>query len=188
MNLTEFSKEVHANAIAHGWWEEERPFDEIIALIHSELSEALEEYRNKKPNLYYSCTSSKRMETGYPCGECQYCTGSKPEGVAVELADVVIRILDYCGREGIDIEAVETPYVINKYTFTEMLVRCHNTLSLAFAMNENAGSLPKAYFLRECIAFIKYWFSDNGINFDGTLLLKHEYNKGRPYKHGGKAL
>ena len=48
----------------------------------------------------------------------------KREGVAVELADCMIRILDYCGHAGIDIEE--------------------------------------------------------------AIRIKHEYNKTRPYRHGGK--
>lgn len=48
----------------------------------------------------------------------------KPEGIAAELADVIIRVLDYCAYAGIDIENV--------------------------------------------------------------LEVKHEYNKSRPYRHGGK--
>lgn len=31
-------------------------------------------------------------------------SGGKPEGIPIELADVIIRILDYCGYAGIDIE------------------------------------------------------------------------------------
>lgn len=40
-----FAKEVHENAVNHGWYDEERSFAELIALCHQELSEALEEYR-----------------------------------------------------------------------------------------------------------------------------------------------
>lgn len=29
----------------------------------------------------------------------------KPEGIPIELADVIIRVLDYCGYAGIDIDA-----------------------------------------------------------------------------------
>ena len=42
MTINEFAAEVHKNAVEHGWWEGERTFPEIVALIHSEVSEALE--------------------------------------------------------------------------------------------------------------------------------------------------
>jgi NTP pyrophosphatase (non-canonical NTP hydrolase) len=113
--LNEFAAEVHQNAIEHGWWDEERSFGDIIALCHSELSEALEEYRagNKirasqpTPMLYYS-------GGGYVANApTKICT--KPEGMAVEMADCIIRILDWCGKEGIDIEAVlDAKHAYNK--------------------------------------------------------------------------
>ncbi|WP_333594379.1 hypothetical protein [Anaerospora hongkongensis] len=125
MQINELVKEVHQNAINHGWWSEERSFGELIALCHSELSEALEEYRNghplikgELPILYYS-------GGGYRATAPTKCS-TKPEGIAPELADTVIRIMDICGKYGIDLEA--------------------------------------------------------------AILEKHEYNKTRPYKHGGKVI
>lgn len=32
--------------------------------------------------------------------------GRKPEGIAVEMADCIIRILDWCGKAGVDIDDV----------------------------------------------------------------------------------
>lgn len=104
MNINEIAKEIHENAVNHGWWEDERAVPEIIALCHSELSEALEAYRNHEPFIWMN--------------------GDKPDGIAVEMIDCMIRIMDYLAYLKIDIEDVITD--------------------------------------------------------------KHEYNKTRPYKHGGK--
>lgn len=70
-----------------------------LALIHSEISEALEEHRNG--------VSPGAIILEQPSG--------KPVGFAVELADALIRILDLCGCEEIDIErAVDVKMQYNR--------------------------------------------------------------------------
>lgn len=96
--------DVHNTAVEKGWWETDRNDGEMIALMHSELSEALE-FLRKSPDAK---------------------DDHLPEvlGVAAEMADVVIRIMDTAKKRG--------------------------------------------------------W------NVAEAIIAKTEYNKNRPYKHGGK--
>ena len=84
--LNELAQKINETAHVHGWWDTDRSFGDIIALCHSELSEALEAYRNHEEMLWFNC--------------------DKPEGMAVEMIDCVIRIFDYLSQKGIDIDKV----------------------------------------------------------------------------------
>jgi len=189
MTINQLAKEVHENAVAHGWWDEERSFDEIIALIHSELSEALEEYRNKRPNIYYVVDTEQADGQVVPCIRTDWGDGSfegeKPEGIITELADTVIRILDYCGRRNIDIgEALDLRRAGNDtYTLPELVAKCHYLISMAYADAE-----PRSLYFAECISLIDFWCKENGTDLALAIDLKHSYNKTRPYRHGGKII
>ena len=163
--INKLVKEIHQNAIEHGWWEDERSFSEIAALIHSELSEALEEYRNNTPLFYLGANG-------------------KPEGIAVELADSIIRILDYCGYKNINVrESIDScPIKPNGLGVPELVVKCHYLISQAY---EEEGVRP-LYFTK-CINLIKTWCKENDVDIETVIHTKHEYNKTRPYRHGGKA-
>ena len=100
MEINELVKKAHENAVNHGFWNPTPAFGTSIALIHSELSEALEEEREGNPDFWF------KEINGFKVSDMNEWRGEKPEGVAVELADAVIRIADLCGHLGIDLDAV----------------------------------------------------------------------------------
>ena len=77
MTIKQMQAMAHATAKAKGFYSEPISIGTLIALIHSEASEALEAYRD----------------------------GESWDRVGEELADVVIRVADMCGRCDIDLEA-----------------------------------------------------------------------------------
>lgn len=80
MDIEDFINNVARVAREKGWWPNgERNFGEAIALVHSELSEALEEWR--KPN-----------------AQMFYIKDGKPEGILTEFADVFVRLADLIGN------------------------------------------------------------------------------------------
>ena len=98
MTLNEWAQAIHDNAVDHGWWDEPRSFGEIVALCHSELSEALEADRKGEPLVW--------VDNG------------KPEGIAVELIDCMIRILDWLGCSAFDVDIDALMSIKHEYNKT----------------------------------------------------------------------
>lgn len=125
MNMNDIAKKIQVWAKTKGWdstVKNTSDFGDKIALMHSELSEALEEFRKGEgiARVYFRAASSEEHEIVEYTHEDQTLFQEdpkfhKPEGVPIELADTIIRILHFCADNDIDIErAVEIKMKYNE--------------------------------------------------------------------------
>jgi NTP pyrophosphatase (non-canonical NTP hydrolase) len=81
-SINELRDEIHQNNVTAGWWNKPREKGTLLMLIVSEVAEAME---GERKDLMDDHLPHRKM-------------------AEVELADAVIRILDYAGGHGYDIE------------------------------------------------------------------------------------
>ena len=108
--LNKLATEIHENAKSKGFFDSEKNIGEMLCLIHSEVSEALEADRKK---MYTNVSEIKLKGLADKNFDATFndeavfkdffstCVKNTFED---ELADVVIRVLDLCAFKGIDIE------------------------------------------------------------------------------------
>ena len=87
MRVNDLVKAAHNRAVKSGWWDTNNPPERMHMLMVTEIAEATEAVRNDQDPFFFA-----------PDG--------KPEGEAVELVDAVIRIADYFGQRGWDMETI----------------------------------------------------------------------------------
>jgi NTP pyrophosphatase (non-canonical NTP hydrolase) len=109
--LNDLAQEIHNNAKSKGFFDSEKNIGEMLCLIHSEVSEALEADRNNK-----YCQKNMNVVLGWVGDEDfkEYYKTNIKGCFEEEMADVLIRILDLCAFKKIDIEAhIEAKMRIN---------------------------------------------------------------------------
>jgi hypothetical protein len=116
-SLNALAQAIHKTASDHGFWPEQgRNLGEMLMLATSELAEALEEHRAGNGAHYYKYIMSPALSMDWEDRQrIESMTRSeldhlgirkKPEGVAVELVDCIIRCLDTLYDLDVDIDAL----------------------------------------------------------------------------------
>lgn len=153
-DLNQLAKEVHQANIA--WWQDintgepiQRNKLELLALVHSEISEAHDaggEMDDKLPHRY---------------------------GLEVELADAKIRLLDYAGGIGRPIGrgAIE----IRALTIADL----HSHVSAIVEAERKDKIELASVCISNAIAAIDLFAKQNGLDIDGAMREKLEFNRTR---------
>lgn len=200
VNLTELSKQIYQANKAKGFWDEERNIGELFMLIISEAAKALEAHRKGKfaDLAGFDENISKELleftDNKIPVAVSMFKSSFErhiKDSVADELADVVIRCLDYAGYKNIAIEEFEHEFSEPEFaTKTDnvgmQLLKITDLVISSFNYFDDGddyfGSVALCDAVSKCYAVAE----KNGFSLDRHIELKLKYNSTPPYKHGKK--
>lgn len=206
INLTPEMNEVRDWTIRKGWRGEGAPsrtVGEECALLHSEVSEALEALRSV--GLARWIDTDRGPET-VDANSLDY-GKFKPEGVPSEIADVLIRLLDNYAERGLevnfhgDVARDLVRHTLNNSNMFEKLDRVppgdllsivHLYISLMFQDMNELQSSPQRWGTQDWfngLTWLLFRVSDlMGFNLMEEYSAKMQYNETRARRHGGKRL
>lgn len=179
MNLNKLRDKAYQCAVLHGWHEEEKSHMHWLCLVISELMEAVEadrKGRHANVNMYHEiCRSyipSIPKKNGFIFAYEETIKGTVEE----ELADACIRLFDYAGVTGYDLDDFdynesdtddysEMTFIESMYNITNYIMEWDITVVLD-----------------EIFAFCR----NRNIDIFWHIKQKMKYNELRPYKHGDK--
>lgn len=104
LTIKALQQRIHENNVRKGFYEKEKNIGEMIALMHSELSEALEADRKDR----YADMDEEQWGLLVGTEDDSYWkelfTEFAKDTFEDEMADVVIRVMDMCEYRGIDLQ------------------------------------------------------------------------------------
>ncbi|PXV66900.1 DnaA-like protein [Dysgonomonas alginatilytica] len=175
-DLTPLSKKVYAANKEKGFHDHPHPDKHHLCLIVSELMEAVEAHRKgKKADLtkFYYCTKNN-TESEHKSGFVKSFNTYIKDTIEDELADAVIRLLDFAGARNYDLNNIAfSSQIVKAKTFTESiweviteLVACEEEESVYCTISQIEELCNRM--------FISLW---------EHVDLKLKYNRTRPYRH-----
>lgn len=203
LNTTEWIEKVHALARQKGWWEGEVVLGEKFALVHAELSEALEALREPTVDAVCGKCEDWNGRGGLDCPKCggtgQALGGSR---FLEELADTQIRLMDIAGHLGVDfsrkIDSLRgTAATVWEFAppknIADGIDHTHQVVCEASRQSKLYATCGAVYYPEPEFARVFAWVEQVAMmagcnDLEPVIAAKHLYNQRRPYRHGGKAL
>ena len=189
MNLNELRDEAYSIAKANGWHEEEHSDEHWLMLVISEIAEAVQADRKNK---HADIAKFKEWQgNSLPLSEETRIRRFKEDfeayienTVESELADIVIRCMDFSGLHKFDLQSLFNEPVdgdvleemFSGKTFTEITFRICDDI---FFSTAEAAAYRVIY---DVVQYCQF----KGIDLDFFIRTKMNYNRLRGYRHGGK--
>jgi NTP pyrophosphatase (non-canonical NTP hydrolase) len=166
MTIIEKSQEVHRNAVEHGWYDDKTCHDTKMALVVGEVIETMDAIANNR--------ADDRCDKGIDLTNLEE-----------EIADVYLRTLDYIGHlRYASFVRYDDPVIRERIQFLfkgKSDGAMIGTLIKSIVRNFGSGT-GYDYIL----AMVEEYAIIKGVDLERAVMVKHEYNKGRAYRHGNK--
>lgn len=197
--LNKCADEAHATAKSKGFWNIEKSIDNqktLLMLVVSELCEALEQDRKNQPKIadlktFHECIGNATRSEAFPKIYSANFEVYVKDTIEDELADVVIRLLDFARGYDITIDVDRfgvSPGLHSEKVFSAMLWHVSGIIhQFDFGMNKNADSL----FLQErvvnkAILNVMHIAHKMHMELQMHIELKMQYNSYREQLNGKK--
>jgi len=180
LTLADMTAEIVENNRRLGWHDNPPAFTEAMAMLHSEVSEALEAWR------VWGLADGTAGSAISPGGD----PGAKPEGIGSEFADILIRLLDDGYLYGVDLEReAAAGALILGSSFPDNINTLHNLIARAsmFWQDEPDANAWRRE-LGAVLIFLRQLCELYGVDLDAEYKRKAAYNRTRAFRHGGKRL
>ncbi len=186
MEYNELAKAIHQDQINAGWYDNYRSDNTLVLLIKSELFEAFEAYRKESK---IKALGEKYLELLLYMSQedealfIERFKNNVKDSFADELADTVIRLLDFAGYKKLTLE-LDGEYEIQTSS---------DILSALVNLDFSIGTLyfrdyKVADFIMRTILDIRTMADMHSIYLEKHIQLKLAYNKTRGKRHGNKAV
>ena len=192
MNYNELARQLHEAAEKRGFWDVDDALCKHIAKMISEVGEVIQEDRCGTPTLYVDDISAPG-----PITDINAFDGRKPEGVAAEMADYVMMMLDLLHVLVTDIdnymglfpfEAYRSDHydkIVNSTAYGTAILMAQSVCDL---ITNDADELNKAAIAAVIVScyHVRLWLEVRGYDLFEIIRLKMAYNESRPALHGRK--